>query len=79
MDVINVGETSYERLVYFYMVDRLMNYPVKSYRKWLQDCTNAVEWCGSGPGFDKFTYHFECHYLAALAKLTLQFEREFES
>ena len=69
MDVINVGKCSYEDLVSVYAVDRLINYPVKSCREWLQECTNAVEWCGSAAGLDKFVYSFECHYLAYVCKL----------
>lgn len=69
MDVINVGKCSYEDLVSVYTVDRLINYPVKSCRAWLQECTNAVEWCGSDAGFDKFVYSFECHYWAYVCKL----------
>lgn len=69
MDVINVGESSYEDLVCVYMIDRLVNYPVKSCREWLQDFTNAVEWCGSDVGFDDFVYRFECLYLASVAKV----------
>lgn len=69
MDVINVSKCSYEDLVSVYAVDRLINYPVKSYREWLQECTNAVEWCGSDDGFDKFVQSFECQYLAYVMKL----------
>lgn len=69
MDVINVGKCSYEDLVSVYAVDRLINCPVKSYREWLQECTNAVEWCGSADGFDTFAQSFECHYLAYVTKL----------
>lgn len=69
MDGINVGKCSYEDLVSAYTVDRLRNYPVKSYREWLQECTNAVEWCGSDDGFDKFVQSFECQYLAYVVKL----------
>lgn len=69
MDVINVGKCSYENLVYVYMADRLINYPVKSCREWLQVRTNAVEWCGSDEGFDKFAQAFERHYLAYVCKL----------
>ena len=69
MDVINVGKCSHEDLVSVYTVDRLMTYPVKSYREWLINYTNAVEWCGSAAGFDKFVYWFEIHYLAYVCKL----------
>lgn len=69
MDVINVGKCSYEDLVSVYMADRLINYPVKSCREWLQDRTNAVKWCGSDEVFDKFAQTFEHHYLAYVCKL----------
>lgn len=69
MDVIDLGKNSFEDLVAIYAVDRLINYPVKSCREWLQDCTNAVEWCGSDVSFDKFVYLFECHYSAYVGKL----------
>lgn len=70
MDVIDVGKCSYEDLVFAYTIDRLINYPVKTERKWLQECTNAVEWCGSDAGFDKFVYSFTCHYLAHVCKIS---------
>lgn len=66
MDVINVGKCSCKNLVSVYMVERLVNYPVKSCREWLKECTNAVEWCGSDDGFDEFVKAFERHYLACV-------------
>lgn len=69
MDVIDVSKCSYEELVSIYAIDRLMSYPIKSYREWLQNYTNAVEWCGSDVKFNKFVHLFERHYLGYVDKL----------
>lgn len=71
MDIIDVDKYVYslEELVSFYVFDRLANYPVKSCREWLKDCTNAVWWCGSDTAFDVFVDTFEHCYFAYVCKI----------
>lgn len=79
MEIINVGKSSYEDFVYAYMIDRLVNFPVKSCQEWLMDCTNALEWCGSLNGFKKLAEEFEIHYLACVMKVRPLIMKEIEA
>lgn len=69
MNTIDVGKNGYEALVYAYMSDRLLEFPVKSCREWLKECTNALEWCGSLEGFNIFVSGFEQRYIACVLKV----------